>query len=140
MSWDIFVQDVPSEAMRVADIPSDYRPSLIGKRSEIIHAIIDVIPTADFSDPSWGLIDGEDWSIEVNLGQKDDCRGFSLHVRGADASAGAVTAILRRLNLRALDSQTGEFFVAGESAIESFRQWKEYRDRVIGSHQAPAAF
>jgi len=72
MSWDIFVQDVPSEAMRVADIPSDYRPSLIGKRSEIIHAIIDVIPTADFSDPSWGLIDGEDWSIEVNLGQKDD--------------------------------------------------------------------
>jgi hypothetical protein len=42
----------------------------------------------------------------------------------------ALSAILRRLNLRALDSQTGEFFVADENSIESFQQWKKYRDDV----------
>ena len=134
MSWDIFVQDLPSEAKRVTDIPSSFRPSHIGKRSEIIDSITSVIPTADFSDPSWGLIDGQDWSIEVDLGQEEDCRGFVFHVRGGDVAVGAVAAILRRLNLRALDSQTGEFFVAGESATESFRQWKRYRDEVTRSN------
>jgi hypothetical protein len=134
MSWDIFVLDLPSEAKTVADIPSNFRPSLIGKRSEIIDGIIDVMPTADFSDPSWGFIKGQDWSLEVNLGQKEDCDGFALRVRGGDAAVGAVAAILRRLNLRAFDAQTGEFFAAGESAIESFRQWRKYRDRVIRSN------
>ena len=131
MSWDIFVQDFPAEAKTVADTPSSFRPSPIGSRSQIIDIITSVIPTADFSDLSWGLIDGQDWSIEVNLGQEEDFRSFALHVRGGDAAVGAVAAILRRLNLRAIDSQTGEFFVAGESATESFQQWKRYRDRVI---------
>jgi hypothetical protein len=134
MSWDIFVQELPSEAKTVADIPSNFRPSVIGKRSEIIDSIIGVIPTADFSDPSWGLIEGQDWSIEVNLGQEEDCDGFGLHVRGGDATVGAVAAILRRLNLRALDSQTGEFFATNESAVESFRQWRKYRDQVTRSN------
>jgi hypothetical protein len=66
------------------------------------------------------------WSIEVNLGPEEACRSFALHVRGGDAAAGAVAAILRHLKLQALDSQTGEFFVADESAIESFRKWKRY--------------
>jgi hypothetical protein len=134
MSWDIFVQDLPSEAKTAADIPSSFRPSLIGKRSEIIDRIIEIIPAADFTDPSWGLIDGEDWSIEVNLGQEEDCRGFALHVRGGDVAVGAVAAILRRLNLRALDSQSGEFFSADNNAIESFRQWRQYRDQVTESN------
>lgn len=63
---------------------------------------------ADFTDPSWGLIDGKDWSIQVNLGQEEDCRGFALHVRAGDVAVGAIAAILRSLNLRALDSQSGE--------------------------------
>jgi hypothetical protein len=128
MSRDIFVQDLPLEAKCVADIPSDFRPVPVGKRTEIINCISGVVPTADFSDPSWGLIDGNDWSIEVNLGPDEECRSFAFHVRGGDAAAGVVAAILQKLNLRALDSQTGEFFVAGHEAIESFGRWKKYRD------------
>ncbi len=64
-------------------------------------------------------------------GEEVDCHSFALHVRGGDAAVGAVAVILRRLNLRAIDSQTGEFFVAGEGATESFQRWKRYRDQVI---------
>jgi hypothetical protein len=132
MSWDIFVQDLPASAERVGDIPDDFRPRPVGRRSQIIERIIEIIPAADFSDPSWGRIDGEDWSIEISMGAQEECRGFAFHVRGGDAAADAVSAILRRLNLRALDSQTGEFFVANESSAESFRDWKKYRDEVLG--------
>jgi hypothetical protein len=131
MSWDIFVQDFPTGATSVEEIPKEFRPAAIGRRSEIIETIRKVIPVADFSDPAWGVINGPDWSIEVNIGAEEICNGFALHVRGGDAAAGVVAAILEALNLRAVDSQTGEFFVAGEEGIASFRRWKAYRDEVL---------
>jgi hypothetical protein len=130
MSWDIFVQDMPREAKSIGDIPAGFRPASIGERSVIIQRIREVVPTVDFSDPSWGRIAADGWSIEVNLGAKEDCQGFALHVRGGDAAAGAVAAILEHLGLRALDSQTGDFFVPGPEAVESFRKWRAYREHA----------
>jgi hypothetical protein len=132
MSWDIFVQDLPGNAKAVSDIPADFRPASIGKRSKVIEKIKEVVPTADFADPSWGLIEGDDWSVEVNIGTNEDCHGFAFHVRGGDAAVGVVAAVLEHMKLRALDSQTGEFFVSGPEAIESFRKWRAYRDQVVG--------
>jgi catechol 2,3-dioxygenase-like lactoylglutathione lyase family enzyme len=135
VSWDVFVQDFPRDVKSVVDIPPDFKPTSIGVCSTIIEKIKEIFPRADFSDPSWGRIDGDDWSIEVNLGAREICEGFALHVRGTGTAAGAVAAILQSLNLRAIDPQTGDFFVAGDEANESFRKWRSYRDRVmIGSH------
>jgi hypothetical protein len=131
MSWDIFVQDFPSSAKTVEEIPDDYKPPVIGKRSEIIDRIVEIVPIVDFSDPSWGVIEGRDWSIEVNIGSHEACEGFVLHVRGGDAAAGAVGVILEQLGLRAIDSQSGRFFVAGEEAVRSFREWKRYRNDIV---------
>ena len=133
MSWDVFVQDLPQEAKSAADIPADFRPASIGKRSAIIEKIREVFPTADFSDPSWGRINGDNWSIEVNIGANEDCGGFALHIRGGDAAVGAVEAILQRLHLRALDTQTGDFFKAGPESIDSVRKWCAYRDQLLKS-------
>ena len=133
MSWDLIAIDIPPEFKCVADIPKGFMPSPIGKRSKVVERIKGIIPTADFSDPSWGLIDGEDWSIEVNLGKNHECKSFAFHVRGGDAAVGVVAAILQGLNLRAFDCQTGEFFVAGDEAIESFQRWRKYRDRFVTS-------
>jgi len=131
MSWDIFVQDFPLDARSVAEIPPDFQPATIGRTSDIIVKIRTVLPMADFSDPTWGLIDGSDWSIEVSIRAQEVCDGFALHVRGGGGAVGAVSAILDTLKLRAVDSQTGEFFVGGEEGLESFRQWNAYRDQVM---------
>ena len=66
MSWDIFVQDIPDEARAVRDIPDDFEPRPLGSRTEVIRRIPEVVPTADFSDPSWGTVEGPDFSIELN--------------------------------------------------------------------------
>jgi len=93
--------------------------------------IKELIPDADFADPSWGRIEADDWSIEVNIGVDEECKSFALHVRGGDEAVGVVAAILDHLNLRALDSQTGEFFIAGLEAPDSFQKWRAYRDQVV---------
>jgi len=131
MSWDIFVQDLPRDAKFVKEIPSDFKPSYIGKRSTIIEKIREVVPTADFSNLSWGRIDKDDWSIELNMGADEDCMSFAFHVRGGDAALGVIAAILEHLNLRALCPQTGGFFVVNTEAVEAFRKWRAYRDQVV---------
>jgi hypothetical protein len=134
MSWDIFVHDLPADAKTIADIPDDFRPASIGPRQTVIAKIREVVPDANFSDPSWGLVDGEGWSIEVNLGANEECDGFAFHVRGGDEAAGVVAAIVEHLGLRAIDAQTGEFFVAGPEAVASLSKWRAYRDRVVADN------
>jgi hypothetical protein len=135
MSWDILVQDMPAEAKVVADIPDHFKPKPLGLRSELISRIVALVPEADFSDPSWGLIDGPDFSIEVSLGPQETVSGFSFHVRGGDAAAGLVSEILASLSLRAFDTTTGEFFQPS-TAVESLRKWRAYRDRAVGPNGA----
>jgi hypothetical protein len=129
MSWDIFVMSIPREFESVEEIPSDFEPTSLGTRPALISKIKEVIPTADFSDPSWGLIDGDGWSIEVSIG-KEECDCIALHVRGGDEAVGAVASIIDGLGVRAIDAQTGEFFVSGRTAIESLQKWRAFRDSV----------
>jgi hypothetical protein len=129
MSWDIFAQDFPNVAS-VKNIPNDFRPKSIGNRQEILAKIKTVVPFADFSDPSWGKIDTKEFSIEINIPETElvDCVAF--HVRGGGLAGSCVAAILKTLELRAVDSQTGEFFDI-ENPQDSFEQWQRYRDQCL---------
>jgi len=129
MSWDIFVQDLPASAQLVADIPDDFVPKSLGDRAAIISKIRQIAPMVNFSDPNWGTIDGEDFSIEVNIGHGDPVHGFALHIRGGDLAAFVVADILDCLGLRAIDSGTGGIFQP--NGLEAgLRRWRAYRDRI----------
>jgi len=136
MSWDIFVQDIPSEARTIDDIPDDFVPATIGRRAEIIEKIKEVVSFADFSDPAWGIIEGTDYSIEVNLGVDESIDSFAFHVRGADVAAGVVSDILKHLSLRAFDGGTGDIF-DHERAAGGLKKWRAYRDWVV-DRKSPA--
>jgi hypothetical protein len=132
MSWDIFVQDLPAHARKVQEIPDDFVPQPLMSRQALLDGIRHVVPGADFSDPTWGVIDGPDYSIEINIGEGDPVSGFAFHVRGGDLAAGIVSAILEHFGLRAIDTgrDDGMFFDA-TAAAASLRRWRAYRDRVV---------
>ena len=132
MSYDIFVQDLPAAARSVDEIPEDFVPSPLGPRQSIIDGILDVVPTADLSDPTWGRIEAVGWSIEVNIRDEDPCTSFAFHVRGESEAIGAVAAILERLGFRALDTSDGGIFSADSVSIESFGKWRDYRNEIVG--------
>lgn len=129
MSWDIFVQDIPSDARTVDDIPNNFVPGPIGERSQIIDEIQKVAPFADFTDPAWGVIEGDDFSIEVDLGPNETVKQFAFHVRGGDMAAAAVSDLLTHLNLKAFDGGTGDIF-DHEHASAGLKLWRAYQARV----------
>lgn len=82
MSWDIFVQDLPSGISSVDEIPSDLLPAPIGLRSEIIAKVKAIYPESNFSDPRWGRLELPDCSVEFNLGGSEQLKSFAPHIRG----------------------------------------------------------
>jgi len=130
MSWDIFAQDIPFDAQTIDDIPDTFVPGRIGKRSEIIGAIKQVVPFAVFSNPAWGTIDGNGFSIEVSIGDEEDVGCVAFHVSGDSAAAAIISDILTHLNLRAFDMGTGDIF-DHSTAAAGMDRWRAYRDSVL---------
>jgi hypothetical protein len=131
MSWDISIQNLPRDVKTVAEIPDDYQPQPIGPRDQLIARILEVLPDIDFSDPTWGMLDSGDYSIEFNIGSERICEHFMLHVRGGGDAMRTVARLLDHLQLRGFDCQTGDFFSI-EEAKRSFGEWQAFRNRVVG--------
>jgi hypothetical protein len=132
MSWDIFVQDIPVGALSAGDIPEDFEPRPLGPREEVVRRILEVVPDADFSDPSWGTVETPEYSIEFNIGDEDEVMAFALHVRGGDASAGLVADLLARCGWRAFDTAAESGIFDPASARDSLERWRAHRDQAVG--------
>jgi len=133
MSWDIFVQDVPAGISSIADIPNDFRPGPIGRRSEFVAKLSALYPECTFADPSWGTLELPGCSIEFNLGSGDILQSFAMHVRGDERAPVVVGHIIAALGVRALDpsSASGLFETDPILRSESFARWKNYRSQVL---------
>ncbi|WP_157987655.1 hypothetical protein [Jiangella endophytica] len=114
MSRDIIVQDIPPTVRSVAEIPDSWRPApLPFGHAEVVAAVRELVPSADFTDRTWGhvLVGGAD--IEINVPDRPQLDYFALHIRGADDDAANrfVAQLLQRLGVRAFDvaSDTGIF-------------------------------
>jgi hypothetical protein len=130
LSWDIFAQDLPAGISALGDIPEDFVPKTLGQRADLIARMLEVVPGADFADPSCGRIRAIDCEVEVSLGDDEDVHSIAFHVYSGKLAPGVVVAILKALKLRALDSATGEIFNDAEAA-DSFTKWQRYRDKVV---------
>lgn len=130
MSWDLYVMDLPVDAQDISDIPHDFVGEPLGTRTDLIAMIHEVVPEAEFFDPSWGHISHPDFSIEISMG-REELDSFAFHVRGGDLAIGLVAEILQKLNLRAVDPQADSGLFTPASAQASFQAWRAYRDSVI---------
>lgn len=111
MSWDIYIQDLPDVASS-ADIPADFKPGPIGTRDELVRKIIEVFPGADRQDNDWLFVNTStlDLSIQLHMEDAVSVRYVVVHVHGGEGSAAGVAALLRHLELRAMDTATGELY------------------------------
>lgn len=132
MSWDVYIQDFPPTAKTLAEIPDDFELRPIGMRSDITAMIRDVIPSVNFTNLSWGTFENNDFSIEFQMGDEENCTSVFLLVRGGGNPVPLIAALLDRLQLRGVDLHTGEFFDV-ESARDSFGTWQSYRDKILAA-------
>src|SRR5574344_399098 len=131
MSWDIFIQDLPQEIQRIKDIPDDFEPKIIGTRDSVIKSLCELFPNIDFSDKTWGILDGSKFQIEFNMGNEEHLNGFTLHIHGdSEEAIDIVLKVCSQLGLKAIDPNCENLFNK-KDALKSFNEWKEYRERAL---------
>jgi hypothetical protein len=109
MGWDVLFQDLPAGVRTIAEVPEDFRPKMLGRRHELLRRIARALPEVDFSDPAWGVLDGSDFSVEINIGASAVTDAIMLHVHGQGGGAiEAVRRIARAIERPAIDCRDGE--------------------------------
>lgn len=64
MSWDLFIQDLPSGTRTVDEIADSFEPAPLGDRAALNARIRQLEPNANFADLSWGEVAGDGYDIE----------------------------------------------------------------------------
>jgi hypothetical protein len=106
-SYDVFVQDLPIDLRRFADIPSAFQRKPLPARNEIVKIILEFVPAADVSESEWVYIRAPTVHIDVWISTKDPLMAFTFQVRSGNGSDALVARILERLRLRGLDFSSG---------------------------------
>ena len=131
MSWDLYVQDW-GNFNSLSEIPDDYEPTVIGQRNALIEKILEIEAHIDFSDPSWGKLENDHFSIEFNMGEDAELSSFVMHVRGSELAIPCIAQILNHLNLRATD---GNSFFDNEASMENLKNWLAYKEQILKESQ-----
>lgn len=126
---------VPSDIATVEDLPDDFSSEL-GPRSQVLATLAALLPALDLTDSAWGLLDGDDFSMEFNIGDRDPVDAIMLHVRGGDGAIRIIQHICENTDWRALDTTTGDFINFADDPAKGLRQWRMFRNRVIASLEA----
>lgn len=135
MGWDVVAMDLPKNWNRIDELPEGFVIGSLGKRSDLIRKVEEVVPDADFHDPSWGQIVTPEFVIEVSMGQEDTVNSIGFHVHGDGAMAvTTIGDILDHLDLRAIVLSTREYF-SRESALESFEEWRDWKNEVLSDEK-----
>jgi len=115
-------------------VPDDFRPTRpLCTHAELVAKIQAIAPETDFSDPAWGVLDGDGFSIEFNVGTDDPVEQMMLHVRGADGALGVIRELATSLGRPAIDCSAGDLInFDSPDAAAGFRKWRAYRDRIVG--------
>jgi hypothetical protein len=135
MSWDISVFAAKDAPPPVEEMPEGWKPDILGPADEVRQKISTCLPGVDWSDPTWGIYDGEGFSYEFNVGDEDSVEGLMIHVRGGGDAVGPLLNLAGRWGWYLLDCSQGEWLHHCADTEVGWQEFQAFRDRVIGSSE-----
>jgi len=109
----------------------------LGSAADVRAGISSVLPQTSWSNPEFGSFDGDEFSIEFNLGTDDPIDNMMLHVRGGGDAVSAVMSIVAPLGWSALDCSTGEFLNTAAPSNDGWEGFQNLRDNILGRSDEP---
>lgn len=131
MSWDISVMAARTPPPPVADMPNDWMVETLGPLPEVRAKISACLPATSWSDPNWGVFDGEGYSYEFNIGGREPCLGFMVHVRGGGQAVGPLIELATRYGWYMLDCSQGEWLHHCANPEAGWKGFQAYRDHCL---------
>jgi hypothetical protein len=113
---------------------------MLGTGDQVRGKISACLPGVNWSDPIWGIYDGDGFSYEFNLniGRNEPCDGFMVHVRGSGDAVSLLLRLSERCGWYLLDTSQGEWLHHCSDTEEGWHRFQVYRDRMLGRTESQA--
>jgi hypothetical protein len=128
MSWDLSVFGSESPPPRVDDMPKDWAGTPLGPAADVRAKLSAVFPELDWTNPTWGLLEGPGFSFEFNMGREELLTGFMIHVRGSGDPVPWLMRMGDACTWYMLDTSTGEWMHHLRGPNEGWQGLQDFRD------------
>lgn len=131
MSWDIMILNSDGTPDCLHDAPKDWMPKPMGEAASVRSAITSALPNTDWSDPAWGILAEDSFSLEFNFQKDGPVDAFTIHVRGGGDPLPSIVQLCTTNGWVAFDYSTGEMIDLEDPSRDSWMRFQAYRDRII---------
>lgn len=129
MSWDVIVQNYGGNPP--PDDELDAPPAPLGSAKEIRKRIDAHLPGVAWSDELRGVYEGDEFSIEFDIGEEEPITTVMLSVHGGGDAFGAIKSFAVPNRWSLFDCSESTFLDLEGSTAEGFEGFQEYRDRAL---------
>lgn len=129
MSWEVIVQNYRGNPPLDDDLCIEPEP--LGTAGTIRKKIDKYLGGVVWSDSIHGIFEGEDFSIEFDIGDKKPITHIMLSVRGGGGAFTALKTFCKPNMWSLFDCSDSTFLDLESSTAASFTEFQEYRDRVM---------
>ena len=130
MSWDVILLDLPPEVTSISELEDDFGSEL-GPVAAVRGTLVRLFPQIDFTDPEWGILEAEDYSIEFSVDADDPCTSIMLHVRGTENALEPIRRVCAETGWKAFDCSDGELMDWDGDPGRGLREWRAYRTQTM---------
>lgn len=131
MSWDVMAFKLEAE-VRSLDALDDSKMRSMGSTGETRANISACLPGVDWSDPTWGIYDGNGFSFEFNVGaDQPEMNNFMVHVRGGGDAVSDLLKFSVPNGWSLFDCSTSEFIDPKSPSSEGWKEFQAFRDKVV---------
>lgn len=136
MSWDVMIFKYAGAPPKdVEDASNNQKSEPLGEAGDVRDSISKHLPGVDWSDPAWGVYEGNGFSIEFNTGAEGPIDSIMLHVRGGGDPIASMLQFAVPNQWSLLDCSTGEFIDPANPSQEGWEGFQEYRDQIMNQYR-----
>lgn len=135
MSWDVMIFNTGGKKPPPVEQFQESDYEALGAAGAVRQRLSGLLPGIDWSDTTWGIYEGDGFSIEFNVGNDDPIGSMMLHVRGGGNAIAAIVTFARPLGWSALDCSTSEFLDLDRPSQAGWEEFQAFRDKVIDKYR-----
>lgn len=132
MSWDIMVYGFRGAPPPVDEWDDDSAREALGSSAEVRSKIDASLPGVDWSDPEWGVFEGNEFSFEFNLDDEESIDSFMIHVRGGGDAVATLLKVAVPNGWSLYDLSTDEWIDPKDPSNAGWEDFQAFRDRALG--------
>ncbi len=130
MSWDVMVLNYGGR-LSPAELLNAEPVGPLGPTAQVRRRIAKHLPGVNWSEPAWGVYEGDGFTIEFNAGEDDPIDSMMLHVRGGGDAIAALIRFAKRNGWSLFDCSTSEFLDPENPSSEGWEGFQAFRDNAI---------